>query len=262
LLLSKKLRKLQPRMRYLYFLFIYIFSFSIKSSAQTTHAQETWLDYLNQNRYSDHWGSWLDLQLKLIDGYVQNKNAGEYTAGASYFPNPHFKYTAAFTYVDAYPNSSHLNHVAELRPWAMIQLNTSNQYSKWLQWFRVEERFKETTINKLSTGNYDQSTRIRYYVLAQFPLNQKRKYQKGSFSFVTSEELYLNFGKNIVYNTFDQNRFFLGFYYYMNKDNIFQLGYTNMFQKYNAPDKYLKSDVLRVSVFNTINFRKKEKPTE
>lgn len=248
-------------MRYLYCLSIFIFSFSLKGGAQTLHAQESWWDYLNQNRYSEKWGSWLDVQLKLIDGYTSVKNAGEYTAGASYFANPHFKYTAAFTYVDAYPNAAHVTHTAELRPWAMVQLNTSNHYSKWLQWLRVEERFKETVEDKLATGSFDASTRVRYYMLAQFPLS-KHKYEKGSFSFVTSEELYLNFGKNIVYNTFDQNRFFIGFYYYMNKANILQLGYTNLYQKYNAPDKYLKSDVLRVSVFNTIDFRKKQATKE
>jgi hypothetical protein len=43
----------------------------------------------------------------------------------------------------------------------------------------------------------------------------------------------------------------------MNKDNILQLGYTNMYQKYNAPNKYLNADVLRVSVFNNIDFRPK-----
>lgn len=247
--------KLHVLMRHLFFLSFFLFTFSIHINAQTTHAQESWWDYLNQNRYSDKWGSWLDVQLKLIDGYTHQKNAGEYTGGASYFANANFKYTAAFTYVDGYPNGAHVNHTAELRPWAMIQLNTNNHYSKWLQWLRVEERFKETIQNKVGTGDFDASTRLRYYVLAQFPLNNKHKYDKGSLSFVTSEELYLNFGKNIVYNTFDQNRFFLGFYYYLNKSNILQLGYTNMYQKYNAPNKFLQSDVLRVSVFNNIDFR-------
>ena len=243
-------------MRYLLLSAFFLLYFSLTTSAQTQHAQESWWDYLNQNRYSDKWGSWLDVQLKLIDGFTHVKNAGEYTAGASYFANNHFKYTAAFTYVDAYPNASHVSHSAELRPWAMVQLNTSNHYSKWLQWLRVEERFRETIQNKLATGSFDPSTRIRYYVLAQFPLTQ-HQYEKGSFSFVTSEECYLNFGKNVVYNTFDQNRFFMGFYYYINRANILQLGYTNLYQKFNAPDKYLSSDVLRVSVFNTIDFRKK-----
>jgi len=254
LMLCKKIKKLHAIMGKSLFLFIFISFFYLSSNAQTTHAQESWWDYLNQNRYSTKWGSWLDLQLKLIDGFTHAKNAGEYTAGASYFANTRFKYTGAFTYVDGYPNLSHINHVKELRPWTMVQLYTSNHYSKWIQWIRVEERFKQLTQNKTPTGDFDVSTRLRYQVLAQFPLTAN-KYEKGSISFVTSEEIYLNFGKNIVYNTFDQNRFFLGFYYYLNKSNILQLGYTNLYQKYNATDKYLKSDVLRISVFNTIDFR-------
>lgn len=244
-------------MRHLLSLFLFTFCFSVATSAQTVHAQESWLDYLNQNRYSDKWGSWLDLQLKLIDRFANAKNAGEYTAGASYFANTKFRYTAAFTYVDGYPNAAHFDHTAELRPWAMVQLNTSNHYSKWMQWIRVEERFKETIQDKLPTGNYDASTRLRYSILVQLPLNQKHKYEKGSLSFVSSDELYVNFGKNIVYNTFDQNRFFLGFFYYLNRSNILQLGYTNLYQKYNVPNKYLQSDILRLSVFNNVDFRKK-----
>jgi len=233
----------------------FILSF-VRVGAQTSYTQESWWDYLNQNRYSDKWGSWIDVQSKLKDHYVNSINANEFTLGASYFQNKHFKYTGAITYVDNFPNSSHSFHVAEYRPWQMIQLNTSTSKSKWLQWLRLEERFKETTINFNERGNFDFNYRLRYYLLAQFPLT-KYKYEKGSVSFVTSEELYLNFGKNIIYNTFDQNRFFLGFYYYMNKDNILQLGYTNMYQKYNAPNKYLNADVLRVSVFNNIDFRPK-----
>ena len=233
---------------------------SLGTSAQTSYTQETWLDYLNQNRYSDKWGSWIDVQSKLKDHYVNAINANEYTLGASYFQNANFKYTGAITYVDNYPSAGKNFHLAEYRPWQMIQLNTSTTNSKWLQWLRLEERFKETAINNAASGNFDFNYRLRYYVLAQFPLT-KHKYEKGSFSFVTSEELYLNFGKNIVYNTFDQNRFFLGFYYFINRENILQLGYTNMYQKYNAPNKYLNSDVLRVSIFNTIDFRKNKSKT-
>ena len=241
---------------------VFFTSICLKGNAQTSHTQESWWDYLNQNRYSNKWGSWLDLQLKLNNQFIQSKNEGEYTAGVSYFSNARFKYTGALSYIDAYPNVAHFNHTKEIRPWAMVQLNTSNHYSKWLQWLRVDQRFRETISNKLASGDYDYSTRLRYYVLAQFPLS-KHKYEKGSVSFVTSEELYLNFGKNIVYNTFDQNRFFVGFYYFMNKSNILQLGYTNLYLKNNAPNKYLKSDIVRVSVFNTIDFRpikKESKP--
>jgi hypothetical protein len=252
LMLSEKLWKLHIIMgKILFVLFSFIY---LSSYAQTTHNQESWWDYLNQNRYSDKWGSWLDIQLRLNDDFVQAKNEGEYTAGASYFAKSKFKYTGALTYIDGYPNSAHINHTKEFRPWAMVQLNTTNHYSKWMQWIRVEERIRETAQNRIPTGEFDMNTRLRYQVLAQFPLTA-HKYEKGSISFVTSEEIYLNFGKNIVYNRFDQNRFFLGFFYYLSRSNILQLGYTNLYLKNNAPNKYVKSDVLRISVFNTIDFR-------
>ena len=84
----------------------------------------------------------------------------------------------------------------------------------------------------------------------------KHHFQKGSLSFVVSEEVYFNFGKNIVYNTFDQNRFSAGFYYYINNDNIFQFGYTNVFQQLNQKNKFTNLDVIRLSIFNNIDFRK------
>ena len=243
-------------MRHYFYLLLFVLAISFKGSAQTTHMQESRWDYLNQNRYSEHWGSWIDLQSKLKDNYVNSLNANEYTLGASYFQNEHFKYTGALTLVDQFPATGKTYHLEEYRPWQMIQLNTKTRRSKWLQWLRLEDRFKQTAISNKASDQYDFSYRLRYYVLAQFPLS-KHMYKKGTFSLVTSEELYLNFGSSIVYNTFDQNRLFAGFYYYLNDANILQLGYTNLFQKYNAPDKYLKSDVLRVSVFNTIDFRKK-----
>jgi hypothetical protein len=241
--------------KHLLFLILIIISF-VRVGAQTTRMQESWLDYLNQNRYTDKWGSWIDVQSKLKDHYINAINANEFTLGASYFPNKNFKYTGAVTYVDQFPSTGKNYHLAEYRPWQQIQYTFQKPTSQWLQWLRLEERFKQTAINNLSSDNYDFTYRLRYFLLAQFPLTQ-HKYEKGSLSFVTSEELYVNFGKNIVYNTFDQNRFFLGFYYYLNKDNILQLGYTNLYQMYNAKNKFLQSDVLRISVFNNIDFRKK-----
>ena len=249
-------------MRKISYSILFLLALTLRVNAQTSHIQESWWNYLNQNRYTEHWGSWIDIQSKFKDQFVNRINADEYTLGASYFQNDHFKYTGAMTLVDQFPGAGKTYHLAEYRPWQMIQYNTKTKRAKWLQWLRLEERFKQTPFNNSASDHYDFTYRLRYYALAQFPLSS-HMYKKGSFSFVTSEELYLNFGKNIVYNTFDQNRFFAGLYYYLNDANILQLGYTNMFQKFNdAPNKYLNSDVLRVSVFNTIDFRKKVVPKD
>ena len=211
------------------------------------------MDYLNQNRYSKQWGSWIDLQLKLTDDYFNAVLASESTLGATYYTKNNLKIVGALTYVDQIHAGSNEYHLAEYRPWQMVQLNTESPHSKFLQWLRLEERFKQTTSNDAPTSNYDFTYRLRYYFLSQIPLT-KHPYQKGSFSLVVSDEIYINYGKSIVYNTFDQNRISAGFYYYLNKDNIFQFGYTNVFQQLSAKNKFSNLDVLRVSIFNNINF--------
>ncbi len=229
---------------------------SIFSNAQTRqvqYGQQTWLDYLNQNRYSKRWGSWIDLQLKLTDNYFNSVLATESTLGATYYTKNKLKIIGSLTYVDQIHKGSNTYHIAEYRPWQMIQLNTESRHSKFLQWVRLEERFKQTVSNDAPTSNYDFTYRLRYQFLSQIPLT-KHHYQKGSLSFVISDEIYINYGKSIVYNTFDQNRISAGFFYYLNKDNIFQFGYTNVHQQLNAKNKYSNLDVLRVSIFNNINF--------
>ena len=112
-----------------------------------------------------------------------------------------------------------------------------------------------SAINNVPSSQYDFTYRFRYQFLANIPIT-KHHYQKGSLSFVASNEIYLNFGKDIVYNTFDQNRLSAGFYYYLNNENIFQFGYTNVYQMFNQKNKFGNVDVIRLSIFNNIDFSK------
>jgi hypothetical protein len=245
-------------MRIKIYLFFFFLSFCFLVHAQTTklqYAQQTWLDYLNQNRYSKQWGSWIDLQLKLSDSYYKSFYATESTLGGTYYTKNNLKLVGALTYVDQVHSTGTYYRLVEYRPWQMVQLNTESANSKTLQWLRLEERFKQTAINDAPSTHYDNTYRLRYYFLKQIPLTS-HPYQKGSFSFVVSNEIYFNFGKSIVYNTFDQNRLSLGFYYYLNKDNIFQFGYTGINQQLNAKNSISNMDVLRLSIFNNIDFRK------
>ena len=238
---------------YILSLFILCSIFSNAQTRQVQYGQQSWLDYLNQNRYNKRWGSWIDLQLKLTDNYFNTTLATETTLGATYYTKKKIRIIGSLTYVDQINKGNNTYHIAEYRPWQMIQLNTQSRHSKFLQWLRLEERFKQTVSNNAPTSHFDFTYRLRYQFLSQIPLTT-HPYQKGSLSLVLSDEIYINYGKSIVYNTFDQNRISAGFFYYLNKDNIFQFGYTNVYQHLNAKNKYSNLDVLRVSIFNNINF--------
>ena len=100
--------------------------------------------------------------------------------------------------------------------------------------------------------------RIRYNIFTQFPLS-KRKFQPNTLSFVVNDEVHINFGEQIVYNYFDQNRFFVGFNYHINKHDNLQFGYMNLFQQLAAGNQYRSVHVARVFYFHNLDLRKKSK---
>ncbi|MBS1610734.1 MAG: DUF2490 domain-containing protein, partial [Bacteroidetes bacterium] len=67
------------------------------------------------------------------------------------------------------------------------------------------------------------------------------------------------FGKQIVNNYFDQNRFFLGVAYHTNKTDNIQIGYTNVFQQLATGNQYRSTNGGRVSYFHNLDLRRKDK---
>ena len=87
-------------MRYIFYLFFLVFLgpiYSIAQTRQVQYGQQSWLDYLNQTRFSKKWGSWLDLQLKLTDNYYKSELATETAAGVSYYTKNNLKLVGALT---------------------------------------------------------------------------------------------------------------------------------------------------------------------
>ena len=83
--------------------------------------------------------------------------------------------------------------------------------------------------------------------------------EPGSFSFIVNDEVHINFGKEIVNNYFDQNRFFLGFKYQFSKTTNIQAGYMNLFQQLPAGNSYKNINAARIFLFQNLDLRKKEK---
>ncbi len=85
----------------------------------------------------------------------------------------------------------------------------------------------------------------------------KKDFCKNTLSFVINDEAHINFGKEIVNNYFDQNRFFLGLKYQCNKQSNIQLGYMNVFQQLAAGNKYKSIHAIRLFYFQNFDLRKK-----
>ena len=126
-----------------------------------------------------------------------------------------------------------------------------------MQWVRLEERFRRKVQNDSTLApGYNFNFRLRYNIFLAFALS-KNAFAPNTFSFVVNDEVHINFGKEIVYNYFDQNRFFLGFAYYLNPSVNIQLGYMNVFQQLAAGNSYKSINAIRLFVYHNIDLRKK-----
>jgi hypothetical protein len=127
-----------------------------------------------------------------------------------------------------------------------------------MQWFSLEEKYKRKILNDSTLADgYGFNWKLRYNFWYEVPLSKKGVAPK-QWSFIVNDEVHVNFGKQIVNNYFDQNRFFLGLKYQVNEHSNLQFGYMNLFQELAAGNKYKSINAARVFFFQNIDARKKK----
>jgi len=227
---------------------------------QTTSVQQVWVGYFNQTRFTDKWGMWADLHLRTKEDFFSNLSVSIVRLGLTYYLNDATKLSAGYAYVNFFPGDNHSKiSQPEHRPWQQIQWHTKYTKTRTMQWLRLEERYRRKILNDSTLGDgYSFNWKLRYNFLFQVPLSKKGPEPK-TWSFILNNEIHINFGKQIVNNYFDQNRFFLGFAYHTNKTDNIQLGYMNVFQQLAAGNQYRSIHTGRVFYFHNLDLRKKDR---
>jgi len=225
---------------------------------QTEKLQQVWTGYFNQTRFSKRWGAWLDLQLRTKDDFFTEFSQSIIRPGIMYYVNDATKLTAGYAYITHYPADNHSKIAQpEHRPWQQLQWHTRYAKLRTMQWLRLEERYRRKIQNDstLASG-YNFNFRVRYNFLLQVPLTNN-PVNAGDFSFILNDEIHMNFGRQILFNSFDQNRFFVGLAYHLNQHDNLQFGYMNSYQQLSSGSRYRSIHAARVFYFHNLDLRKK-----
>ncbi len=137
--------------------------------------------------------------------------------------------------------------VPEIRP--LQEITYSNVLTKkavLLQRFRIEERFFHKNNGKELLSGYDFNWRFRYRAQCNIKLNKPSAPKKTILKL--SDEVMLNLGKRIVYNHFDQNRFYIAVEQEFNKNFSVELGYLKLFQQRSSGYQFYDRDILRFTL--------------
>lgn len=223
----------------------------------TQKLEQVWTAYFNQTRFSNKWGMWLDVQLRTKDDFFNHLSQFLVRPGITYYVTDNVRLTAGYAHFWFYPADNHSKVTQpEHRSWQQVQWFTKYNRTRTVQALRLEERYRRKILNDstLASG-YNFNYRLRYNFSWQIPLSGVVK--KGSWTLILNNEVFVNFGKQITYNYFDQNRFFAGFAYNTSATSYIQLGYMNIFQQLSTGNNYRSTHIARFAYLHNLDLRKK-----
>lgn len=245
------------KISFLILFIIFTQQINAQTTKQITDRQQFWLGYLNQTRFTDKWGIWADFHSR-TDDFMSRwfQNMGR--VGLTYYLYDNVRLTAGYAYIYHHSEKSTNNQHPEHRPWQQIWIRNNYKGLAAIQWLRFEQRYVQKTLNDELIKDYNFNYRLRYNLMLMIPFKGAKIEPKKPFA-VIQNELFINFGKEITYNYFDQNRFFVGLGYPIDEHLNIQLGYMNVFQQRRSGNAFFDTHTLRLFVFHTLDLRKKDK---
>jgi hypothetical protein len=224
---------------------------------QVITEEKTFLAYFNQTRFTKRLGSWIDLHHRSTDHFVNRPLQSIGRLGLTFYATDHFRITFGYCFAYNYPSAGFKTAKIEHRPWQQLFFKQEYHKVQTIQILRLEERYNQVLVNDVATDDYVYTNRLRYSYLVLVPFS-KQGIQEKKFFGVVNDELFVNFGKNITYNTFDQNRFFVGLGYQIGHSSSVHLGYMNIYQQLASGDKFNQSHCLRLFFYHNLDFRKEK----
>ncbi len=224
----------------------------------------SWLVYTGTHKLSNKVELYTEFQLRRND-FLNHKAQIAYMATLDAVVNEQAKLSVGYTYVITHPygkqpltNYSFVEH----RPFEQFATKNSIGRLHLQHRYRLEQRFIETkTLSAANEYVFDKwlyKNRVRYRLLVNIPINKATMKDANTLFVQASNELFINFGKNVAKNIFDQNRAFTGMGYKVSTPLTITFGYL-MQQLFKGDGiKVENNHTLLINVNYNFDFSKKD----
>ena len=228
--------------------FIIIMPSSVFSQTKSTKiVSQEWIQYYATGTIAKNWMWSADA------GYRYNElfgNPSQYLVRAAlgYKVSNHLKVGTGFTHLGFY-TSAKINKF-EYRPYQEVALAEEFNHNLSIQHrFRIEERFFKNVVDgHVQPGNLF-NFRFRYQVIMNcMILKLSAANPKRALWLNIGDEIFINGGKEIAYNTFDQNRFLVGPALSINGNLNIGIIYNYQFAATMLPGHYVHTDVFWLTI--------------
>ena len=213
---------------------------------EVKHINQTWIG-LNGNWFlNKHYFIQADMHFRENDFFATNSFFLA-RAGLGYQFNPNLYISSGYAFLESAPiNEGFSTRGIENRIYQQFGYNHQlNNKCLITQRIRNEQRWQEVIVNDVKTGAIRFSNRVRYLLGFTIPVFKNTKMPQ----LVVSDELLVQFGKDIVYNTFDQNRLLIGIKQKISKSLAYDFGYMDVYQQRTNGYSYIQSNTLRLFLY-------------
>ncbi|MBL7910305.1 MAG: DUF2490 domain-containing protein [Bacteroidia bacterium] len=242
---------------YIFLTLITLVYLKISSQKQIINEERIFLGYFNQTRITKRFGVWSDVHYRQTDRFTNRPLQDLGRVALSLYLTDNFRIMAGYCLAYNFPESGLRSGKIEHRPWQQLFLKQEYNGVQSIQLLRLEQRYIQVVVNDVARNEYSYTNRLRYSYLLLIPFSKTGIVPKKIFA-VLNNEVFFNFGKTITYNVFDQNRFFAGIGYQINKHNSIHLGYMNVFQQTSSGSKFINSNCIRAFYYHNLDFRKEK----
>lgn len=223
------------------------------------HQQLIWYGYYNNLKFNEKWSLNSEIQERqFYQPTAQHQLVFRTNVERKLIDN--WNGSVGLTYFLQNPNNptseSNLT-VPELRPDFGFHNKQKLGFLTINHRYKFEARFfHEVENNELAGGYRFSNFRLRYQLGLDFPVWKKA--EKDKMVLKIKDEIMFNMGNKIVKNVFDQNRIYLAVNYKLDDAYAVELGYMNWFQQQKTGTDFYNRDILRLSIFHSIDLKKKK----
>jgi hypothetical protein len=230
-------------------------STTAQTNKQVNHQSQTWFSVNTNNHINDHWSILADAHIRR-NHFLDQQSFEFVRAGIQYNFDKKLSVAAGYAHMWIHPVTPGWHTIAnENRIYQQVQL-LSNFYTMSItQRFRNEQRWQQKISGDKLTGDYRFTCRFRYLLSVTIPVFKNSKLPVLSIS----DELLLQAGKEVIYNTFDQNRFFAGIRQKVSKTLSFDTGYMIVYQQKYSGYQYDLNNTFRLFLYYTPSLSRKHK---
>jgi hypothetical protein len=255
------LGKIKVMKKFIVALLALVYFTDFQAQRVQTDNYNIWFSYNGDHKFSQKLGVHLEYQERRNSWGANNQQHLIRTALNYHFlPNCFASLGSAFVQTYPYGKFPVKADFPEFRIYQQLQYSNNFWRFESVLRFRLEQRWSYLPI--LKDGNYVHNSkatytnRIRVFQRFSFPLNNTEIIDKTLY-ISTYDEIFINFGKNVSYNIFDQNRAYLGLGYKVPKLGRVELGYMNQLLLKSDGIKLENNHTMMVSLASNIPFMAK-----